>query len=240
MRISEMWRGLSGLLVAAGLMSGIADTTRAAAALANVPAVEDSTQGERAIRGGHVTDGLEALQAGAQRGSISSQLSLAKIYSEGKIVKRDEVKACELYGSVADSHSQIDRSDPAAKLVAEAFRSWALCYVKGAPAPGWEPNLSRAAVLFYQAGVMLDDPESLYELAKMFLRGQGVSENPRMAVHYLFSAARKRYAPAQAMLGSLMWEGKVLKRQGVNGLALIKLALELGPAGGQAVDRQPV
>ena len=116
--------------------------------------------------------------------------------------------------------------DPAAKLIAEAFRSWAMCYVRGARAPGWEQNVSRAAVLFYQAGVMLDDPESLYELAKMYLTGQGIAQNPRLAVHYFFSAARKRYAPAQAMLGSLMYEGKVLKRQSVNGLALMMLALD--------------
>jgi hypothetical protein len=98
--------------------------------------------------------------------------------------------------------------------------------VKGAPSAQWQPNLSRAAVLYYQAGVILDDPESLYELAKMFMTGQGLAQNPRLAVHYFFSAARKQYAPAQAMLGNLMWEGKVVKRQPVYGLALILFALD--------------
>jgi uncharacterized protein len=225
MRTSKMRRGIFGLLIAAGVMSGAPGIPSAATSLANTPAADASALAERTAREGHA-GGLEAIQTAAQQGNIQAQLDLARIYTEGKLVQRDEARACEIYGSVADSHSQIDRNDPAARLVADAFRSWALCYVKGAPAPGWEQNLGRAAVLFYQAGVMFEDPESLYELAKLFLKGQGVAENPRLAVHFLFSAARKHYAPAQAMLGSLMWEGKVLKRQGVNGLALIKLALD--------------
>jgi len=224
MRISDMRRGLLAFLAVAGLL-GSPDATRAATASPDVPA-DQYAQAERALRDGHVEAGLEALDAAAKRGGVRAQVRLAKIYADGKLVPRDDVKACELYGALADRHSQIDRTDPAARLIAEAFRAWALCYVKGAPASGWEKNVSRAAVLFYQAGVMLDDPESLYELAKMYLTGQGIGQNSRLAVHYFFSAARKRYPPAQAMLGYLMWEGKVLKQQSAPGLALILLARE--------------
>src|SRR4029450_7763127 len=97
-----------------------------------------------------------AVQRGGSSG-IRAQLRLARIHSEGKIVPRDEVKACELYGALADAHSQIERADPAAKLVAEAFRAWAFCYMKGVPGTSLEEDFSRAAALFYQAGVMLDD-----------------------------------------------------------------------------------
>jgi TPR repeat protein len=227
MRISKMRWGLLGILLIAGLLAGGADHTRAAPTSANHPAGGDEyALAERALREGQIAYGIETLQQAAQRGGIRAQLRLAKIYAEGKFLPRDEVKACELYSALADRYSQIDRTDAAAKLIAEAFRAWATCYARGAPSPQWQTNLSRAAVLYYQAGVILDDAESLYELANMFMTGQGIAQNPRLAVHYFFSAARKRYAPAQAMLGSMMWEGKLVKRQPVNGLALIVLALE--------------
>ena len=234
MRISDMRRGLFWLLLIVGALVIGPHLSNAAAPSPVIATGDEFTTAERAFRDGRVANGIETLEAAARRGGIRAQLRLAKIYAEGKLVPRDDVKACELFGALADRHSQIDRTDAAAKLISEAFRSWAMCYVRGAAAPGWERNVSRAAVLFYQAGVMLDDPESLYELAKMYLTGQGIGQNPRLAVHYFFSAARKRYAPAQAMLGSLMYEGKVLKRQNINGLALMMLALD-----GAKADEKP-
>lgn len=229
-----MRRALICILVAAGVLLVSPEWARSATASPDLPALDDYMAAERALRDGHVEQALQTLEAAARRGGVRAQLKLGKIYAEGKIVPRDEVKACHFYGALADRHSQIDRTDPAAKYVAEAFRSWAFCFVKGAPAPELETNLSRAAVLFYQAGVILDDAESLYELAKMHLRGQGITQNSRLAIHYFFNAARKRYAPAQAMLGSLLWDGKYLKRQSAPGLALIMMGLE----GARAEDKK--
>ena len=81
-----------------------------------------------------------------------------------------------------------------------------------------------AADLYYHAGVILQDPESLYELAKLYLSGEGILQNTTMAIHFLDTAARKQYPPAQAMFGSMMWEGKVMKRRPESALALLMLA----------------
>ena len=221
-----MRRELFGLLVLAGVAFAVPHIAAAATPAASAPAQDDFALAEKALRDGQIENGLATLKTAAQHGGISAGMRLAKIYADGKIVARDEAQACEWYGTVADRHAQIDRADPAARLIAEAFRMWATCYMKGSAIPGWEQNFGKAAVLFYQAGVMLDDPDSLYELARMYLKGEGVAPNPRMAVHYLFSSSRKRFAPAQAMLGSLLWEGKVLKQQRVPGLAMIKFALD--------------
>ena len=240
MRISDMRRGLLVLLVVAGAalwgVDGVGAATTAPAALSTP---DDYARAEIALRDGHVEAGLAALKSAAQRGGVRAGLRLAKIYAEGKIVGRDDAKACELYGTLADRHWQIDRTDPAAMLIAEAFRLWAFCYMKGTIVAGAERSPGKAAELFYYSGVILDDAESLYELARMYLKGEGVAPNPRLGVHYLFSASRKRYAPAQALLGSLMWEGKMLKQQRVNGLALIKFALETAkPEEKVWIDRQ--
>jgi uncharacterized protein len=239
MRISDMRRGLYGLLALVWAAFAAPDRVMSATASGWAPVKDDFALAERALRDGQVESGVATLKAAAQRGSIRAGMRLAKIHAEGKLVPRDEAKACELYGAVADRHAQIDRADPAAKLIAEAFRMWAFCYMKGVAAPGWEQNLSKAAVLFYQAGVMLDDVDSIYELARMYLKGEGVAPNPRLAVHYLFSASRKRFPPAQAILGSLMWEGRVLKQQRVTGLAMIKFALDISSAEDRGwIDRE--
>jgi uncharacterized protein len=226
MRISDMRRGLYGLLLVSWGAFAAPGNVLAATASGWSPVQDEYALAERALRDGQVESGLATLKAAAQRGSIRAGMRLAKIYAEGKLVGRDEVKACEQFGAVADRHAQIDRADPSATLIAEAFRMWAYCYMKGALGVGLERNLGKAAVLLYQAAVMLDDPESLYELARLYLKGEGVAPNPRLAVHYLLSASRKRFAPAQAMLGSLLWEGRVLKQQRVTGLAMIKFALD--------------
>lgn len=241
MRISDMRRGLLGLLVVAGAaLTGAGGAIAAATApTTTLPAPDDYTRAETALREGHFEAGLSALKMAAQRGGVRAGLRLAKIYAEGKIVPHDEAKACELYGTLADRHWQIDRTDPAAKLIAEAFRLWAFCYMKGTVAANAERNPSKAAELFYYSGVILDDAESLYELARMYLKGDGIAPNPRLGVHYLFSASRKRFAPAQALLGTLMWEGKMLKQQRVNGLALLKFALDTAkPEEKPWIDRQ--
>jgi hypothetical protein len=232
-----MRRGLFGFWVSAGVAFWGLGLSGAVAA-PNAPAPNGYAMADRAAAGDSGgQDDLEQLQAAARRGGMSASLKLAKLYSEGRIVAHDEVKACELYGTLADKHSQIDRSDPGARVIAEAFRSWAFCYLRGAQ--GWEKNLVRAAELFHQAGVILDDPESLYELSKLYLKGEGVSPNARLAVHFLRTAAHKRFAPAQAMLGTLMWQGKVLKQQRINGLALIKFALEVArPEDKVWIDRE--
>jgi uncharacterized protein len=223
MRISDMRRGLFGFWVSAGLAFGGLSFS-AMAAPGTAVASDEFTMAERAIQVGNVAEGLQVLHLQAQRGGMRASLKLARLYSEGKVVAHDEVKACELYGALADKYAQIDRSDPGARLIAEAFRSWAYCYLRGAQ--GWEKNPVRAAELFHQAGVMLEDSDSLYELARIYLKGDGLAPNPRLAVHFLSIAVRKRHVPAQALLGTLMWQGRVLKPQRVNGLALMKFALE--------------
>ena len=231
-----MRRGLFGFWVSAGIAFGGLGLSTAFAG-PNTPVYDEYAMAERSLNDGAVAAGLEQLQMAARRGGVRASLKLARLYSEGKIVAHDEVKACEMYGALADKHAQIDRSDPGARLIAEAFRSWGYCFLRGAQ--GWEKNVVRAAELFHQAGVILDDAESLYELSKLYLKGEGVAPNPRLAVHFLKTAAYKRFAPAQAMLGSLMWQGKVLKQQRVNGLALIKFALEVARPEDKAwIDRE--
>jgi TPR repeat protein len=169
---------------------------------------------------------VAALRKAAEDGNLRALVHMAELLDGGTLVAKDRLKACQMYGVVADRFASVDRYDPAAGLVAKAFRGAARCYAEGRDAPGWQRNMSAAADLLFHAGVILQDPESLFSLARLYLSGEGVPQNPTMAIRFLESAARKQFPPAQALLGSMMWDGKVMKRNAASGLALLILGRE--------------
>ncbi len=181
---------------------------------------------EAAFQTGQPDVGLAALEKAAGRGNVAASLRLADVYDQGKMVPQDRVKACEIYTSIVDSHEKVDRFHPLAGPVGAAFRKAGNCYAKGLNAIGWQRNMSAAAELFFHGGMILQDPESLFELAKLYLSGEGIPQNTALAINSLDSAARKQFPPAQALLGLMMWEGKVMKRRAASGLALLMLAKE--------------
>lgn len=190
------------------------------------PAAEDFSAVDADFLAGRVGAAVAALQQAADRGRLAAMLRLAQLYQEGALVPQDKLKACRLYSAAVERFSKVDRFSPGAPLVAEAFRRCAECYAVGLSVPGWDRNMSMAADLLFQAGVILEDPASLFELSNLYLRGEGVEHNTTLAIRLLENAARKRYPPAQALLGWLMWEGKVMKERAAPGLALLILAME--------------
>lgn len=187
---------------------------------------DDVSMAESAFKAGHIQTGIAALQRAADQGNLQAALRLGRVYEDSKLVPRDKLKACRLYSAIAERNSEADRYSPGAPLVAEAFRRCAECYASGLAVPGWDRNMNMAAELYFQSGVMLDDPASLLELSKLYLTGEGAVQNTTMAIHLLETAARKRYPPAQAYLGWLMWDGKHMKQRQGPGLALLILANE--------------
>lgn len=184
----------------------------------------DYAVAERALQGGRVEVAVKALERAASQNNLQAQLKLGHLYREGKYVKQDDARACRLFSEAADGHTNFDPKHPAARSVGEAFLYWGECYAKGVPALGWEQNITTAARMYYQAGTIFGDAQALYKLAMLHMSGLGVSKNVRLGQNYLFSASRKRYAPAQARLGFLLWEGKLIKRNAGPGLALLDVA----------------
>jgi TPR repeat protein len=169
---------------------------------------------------------VAALRKAAEEGNLRAMVHMAELLTSGTLVAQDRLKACQMYGVIVDRFATVDRYDPTAALVARAFRGTAECYAEGLGAPGWQRNMNAAADLWYHAGVILQDPESLFALGRLYLAGEGVPYNAAMAIRFLEGAARKQFAPAQAVLGSMMWEGKVMKRNAASGLALLILGKE--------------
>lgn len=219
---------ISGVISALALsMAGFV----ASFASANSASENDSLIKELQV--GVESSDIIALKRAASIGNYSAILRLAEIYDSDEFEARDPRMACGYYIRATELAGKVDRFHPEAHRLATAFRRAADCYAEGVGTPNGGKDLNMAGNLLFHSGVMLEDAESLFKLGKMFLSGDGIGPNLGMATRFLENAARKQYPPAQALLGSMMWEGKVTKHKPVAGLAL----LILGKERTQAKDR---
>lgn len=179
---------------------------------------------ERSHRESQVQTALTRLEAEARKGVFAAQMRLARAYGQGRETARNDAKAFFYYRQIADQNADIDIYHPAAKYVAEAFRALAGYYRSGVPALNLAPDRVREGQLLQQGASYFQDPAAQFMLAKMYLSGDGVNRNTAIGVRWLVNASRRRYAPAQAVLGDLLWGGKGVKSSPGEGLALLVLA----------------
>src|SRR4051812_39957780 len=107
MRISKMRKTVGALAVLA--MCWAATGSANAAGQTSRSLAEEYSTAEDAFRDGRVDIGLQALDRAVGQGSLHAMLRLGNIYREGKLVPKDEVKACRLYGLAADRNVRLDK-----------------------------------------------------------------------------------------------------------------------------------
>jgi hypothetical protein len=120
--------------------------------------------------------------------------------------------------------ADIDPRDKRGRQVAVAFRYLGQYYRSGVPKADIAANPGYAFSLLHHAATYFGDPASQYELARLILRGDGVSKNAKLAAQWLLNASRKGHAPAQALLGQLLWRGEGVNRVPGDGLGLLAVA----------------
>ncbi|MGI9382746.1 MAG: tetratricopeptide repeat protein [Methyloligellaceae bacterium] len=188
-------------------------------------ATEAYRQGLEAYHAGLYDLAVPALEYAARYGVLGAQLRLAKIYSTGEGVAQSDAKAFHYYQLIADQYADTSPHHPIARYVAEAFIALAASYSKGISELRVRPDLTRATGLLRHAASYFGDPRAQFKLAQMYLAGEGVPKNPRLAVNWLANASKKQHAPSQAVLGDLLWRGgKDVRRRPLKGLALLSLA----------------
>jgi TPR repeat protein len=172
---------------------------------------------------------LVELQQAAKAGDLRALLRIGELFEMGAAgLPKDPLRACQIYAIAVEQFNNVDRYDAGAALVARAFRQAAKCSAEGTG--GWPRNVELAVPLYLHAGITLRDPAATFELARIFLSGGVIPPNAALAIQMLQKAALKQYAPAQALLGSLMWQGKVMQQDKSRGLALLMVGLEHAPA----------
>jgi TPR repeat protein len=191
-------------------------------------------QGVSTIKSGKISTALPALEYAAKHGVLGAELKLARIYSTGRDdVAEDDAKAFTYYRAIADQYADISPSSPVAKYVGEAFVALGQYHLDGIAKMPLPANPAYAADLFRHAASYFGNADAQYDLALLYLKGEGVEKDVGLAVNWLAMAAKKQHVAAQATLGEMLWRGTETRQREARGLALITLAHENAKAGGK-------
>lgn len=165
------------------------------------------------------------LAAAADRGDLAARLELGRRFASGNGVKKSEGRAADYFQGIIAEFGETGSRDVRAPLIASAFLQMARLYKQGIGEADMDPDPAYAFSLVHHAASYLADPAAQFELARLLLEGEGVTKNTRAAAQWLLSASRKGYAPAQAMLGEILWTGRDgVKRVPGDGLGLLAIA----------------
>lgn len=187
-------------------------------------------QGIGAFNGGYYEIAIPALEYAADANLFLAPYYLARIYSDNNGAHTDHAKAYELYLKLAEEHTDVDPDDgQRAPYVAKAMTRIAGYLVNGLPEANLKPNPKIAIEYLREAAQFFRDEDAQFELAKLYLRGDGVASNVPYAKHWLSVLSQKGHAGAQAFLADLLWRGKYMQADPVRALALISVAVANSP-----------
>lgn len=164
------------------------------------------------------------LEVAAEAGVLDAQLKLAAKYAAGDGAKASQKRAFELYQRIVKGHADVRPGGDDAAGVARAYVALGNYYRAGIPG-ALGANKPRAVSLLHYAASFYGDADAQCDLAQMYLDGEGVARNERLAANWLANAAKKRHGRSQALLGDLLMRGTAeVERQPEKGLALLSLA----------------
>jgi len=232
MLISRMarCRFAAGLVFAALVPLAIAGASAAGRQVTFTSPKEAYEQGMSSYRSGYIELAIPALEFAAGKGNFLAQFYLARIYADNTTPHTDHAKAYVLYQRLADEHADVDPDyDQRAPFVAKALTALAGYVRLGVAEIGLKPDVERAAEYLRYAATFFNDEEAQFQLAKLYLKGEGVPENTRRAMHWLSVLTQQGHAGAQAFLADILWRGKLIKPDPLKAFALISVAVENAP-----------
>jgi TPR repeat protein len=233
--------GTAGLIVASfGIAPGLAlDGSpspntfdgKAEAAVAAAPTPGDAYRNAtEALKSGEKTRAVVSLQYAAEHGHGFALWQLGRMYADGDGVKRDDLRAFEYFQKFADTHADDNPAVPRARFVANAFVALGQYYLEGIPNTNVVQSPELARRMFAHAASYFGDPEAQYQLAMLYVDGNGVARDPKRAVPWLVLAANKGHYKSQATLGRILFNGEHGTRQRASGLMWLTVACD-GPGG---------
>ncbi|HTN47896.1 MAG TPA: tetratricopeptide repeat protein, partial [Burkholderiaceae bacterium] len=190
--------------------------------------------GRRHYAGGGVpqdpSEAMRWLEPAAGSGNPFAAYYLARIYSDNNGSHTDHAKAYELYMKIAEEHTDVDPDDDQrAPYVAKAMTRIAGYLLNGLPEANLKPNPKIAMEYLREAAQFFRDEDAQFELAKLYLRGEGIEKDTNYAKHWLSVLSQKGHPGAQAFLADLLWRGKDMPADPVRALALISVAVANAP-----------
>jgi uncharacterized protein len=200
-----------------------------AASKAPLPLFQNPQQAQRRgvdlYRSGDVISSIEALKFAADGGQAGAQWKLGRMYADGDGVGRDDVKAYQYFARIVENYDEDDLYQRDIPFVSNAFVAVGVYSLTGIPNSGVRRDLHRALEMFQYAAMNFGDSNAQFNLARMYLEGNGIRKDEVQAVKWLSVAAEKNHMESQAMLGHLLFNGRGgMHRQRARGLMLLTLA----------------
>ncbi|MET0426946.1 MAG: tetratricopeptide repeat protein [Microvirga sp.] len=187
--------------------------------------MEAFKSGTKAYKAGDLAGASRALEFAAGKGHALAQWKLARMYSEGDGVPRDDVKAFDYYRAIVDAHADESPDTPQARFVSSAMVALGSYYLSGIPKSKVTADPQRAVQLFQYAATYFGDSDAQYNLGRLYLDGGADrARDPMLAARWLRLSADKGQHQAQAILGHILFAGQDLPRQAARGLMYLTLA----------------
>ncbi len=191
----------------------------------NIPFwTDDLKRAKRAYRNGEYGRALKFFRRASDDGNIVADWYLGHMYRMGRGVPRDDAMAYSYYGRVADLYEPDEPDQNRLRITVDSLVRIADFQRSGVNNGGIKQNAVAAARTYLKVATAYGHPAAQYALGVMNIRGEGVKSNPPQGLKWLIAAARKRYAPAEAYLGELYWEGKLVRGDRTRALMWYMLA----------------
>lgn len=191
----------------------------------NIPFwTDDLKKARKAYRAGKYERAVKLFRRSSEDGNIVADWYLGHMYRTGRGVAKDDAVAYSYYGRVAEQLDPEEDDQNRLKIVVDAIVRLADYQRAGVPGAGIKASPTAAARTYLKMATTYGHPSAQFALGVMNIRGEGMKSNPKQGLKWLLSAARKRHAPAEAYLGELYWDGKLVRRDSTRALMWYLLA----------------
>lgn len=180
--------------------------------------MRDTTAGDQA-------GAVRALEYAASQGHLTAQFKLGRMYAGGDGVPANDLKAFEYFSKIADENADATPATADGRIVSGAFVALGGYFLDGIKGTYVKANADRAFDMFHYAASYFGDPDGQYNLARLYMSGQGTNRDARQAARWMKLAAEKGHAPARAVFGDMLVRGgDGVPRSPVIGLMWLSLA----------------
>ncbi len=197
-------------------------------------------QGISAFNGGYYELALPAFEALAATKPQIARYYMARIYADNEGAYTDHGKAFQLYRALAEELQDVDPDDDElAPIAAKSLTAVSMYLRDGIPDAGIRPDVQAANQDLQRAALTFNDEDAQFELAKVYLRGEGPDititgfDDPASKIengrHWLSQLSQAGHPGAQAFLADLMWRGKFVDKNQAAALNLIDVAVANAP-----------
>jgi hypothetical protein len=170
----------------------------------------DLKKAKRAYRTGDYIRARKYFEKASEDGNMVADWYLGHMYRLGRGAPQNDAAAFSYYSRVAEAFTEDESDSQRLKITVDALVQLANYYRLGNTTAGIRQDFPRA-MRIYKVAATYGHPAAQYALGVMHLRGQGIEANPQQGLKWLFTSARKRYAPAEAQLGDLYWNGEFVR-----------------------------